>query len=111
MQIQEALASYLVQLRGDGRSLHTINQARRHVTLLATWLSNAGHSGAIGDVRHEDLARFFASDTFQRRADGASRKPTSGNALRSVIRTLRGVRIADLPPQPLGAVRPVIVLK
>ena len=83
MRIHEALDAYLLQLEADGRSEHTIGQARRHVRLLATW---AGTDRDVETIGHEDLARFLTSDAVRLRADGKPRKPTSANALRSSIR-------------------------
>ena len=78
MRIQEALARYECQLEADGRSEHTINQARRHVRLLDDWL---GDGVQVEDVGHERLAEFLTSDCVRLRADGRARKPTSTNAL------------------------------
>src|SRR4029079_14442504 len=86
MRISQALDAYLVQLRGDGRSPHTIGQARRFVRMLIT----ATHDGALGSVRHEDLAAFLASAAVTKRADGGPLKANSANALRSVLRTFWG---------------------
>lgn len=83
MLITEALDRYLMQLQADGRSHHTIAQARRHVRLFAAWWGDR----PVEDVRHEDAARFLASAVACRRADGAPRKPASGNALRSSLKT------------------------
>jgi len=82
MQIQEALDQYLVQLEGDGRSHHTVHQARRHVRMLAVWVGATD----IAAIKHEDVARFLASDIVRKRADGKPRKPSSGNSLRSSLR-------------------------
>jgi integrase/recombinase XerD len=86
MQINEALERYIVQLEADGRSSHTIAQVTRHVRLLANCIGAV----EIEDVRHEDIARFLASDAVTKRADGAPRKPTSSNAVRSSLRTFLG---------------------
>ena len=45
MRIDNALDRFLQQLDADGRSIHTINQYRRHVRLLARWAADVGHSG------------------------------------------------------------------
>jgi integrase/recombinase XerD len=82
MQIREALASYTQQLAADGRSEHTRKQAERHVRLFATWIGDV----EVEAVRHEDVARFLASETVTRTAAGMPRKPTSANALRSSLR-------------------------
>lgn len=83
MEVRDALASYLVQLDADGRSQHTIRQARRHVGMLVRWLGDARDIGAITPA---DLARFLVSREVKQRADGQDRQPTSANALRSSIR-------------------------
>jgi site-specific recombinase XerD len=72
------------QLRADGRSEHTVRQYRRHVRLLDAWFGGAKH---IGDVTHEDLARFLNSDEARNRPDGRPKKATAMNALRSSLRT------------------------
>lgn len=95
MRIEDALDQYLVQLAGDGRSRHTIDQARRHVRLLAAWLGPR----EIASVRHEDLARFLASEVVRKRADGEERRASSGNALRSSLRAFFGyVHASGLAP-------------
>lgn len=75
MLITEALDLYLTQLSADGRSQHTIAQARRHVRLFAAWWGER----AVKGVGHADVARFLASAVACRRADGAPRKVTSWN--------------------------------
>jgi integrase/recombinase XerD len=87
LDISDALSKYLTQLRADGRSDHTAGQYRRHITLLATWLGGRGHSAAVEEVDHEDLALFLASDTARMRPDGQTKKATSTNALRTSLRT------------------------
>lgn len=83
MRVSEAAAAYLLQLQGDGRSVHTIMQARRFLRKLAGELADP----PVATVRHEDLARFLASGAVTRRADGGQRKANSANALRSVVRS------------------------
>jgi integrase/recombinase XerC len=83
MRIEQALASYIVQLRGNGRSDHTIGQVRRHVRLFEAWLEGEDE---LADIDHETVALFLASPVVTKRADGRPRKPTSANALRSSLR-------------------------
>jgi len=83
MRINEALERYIIQLEADGRSPHTIGQVKRHLRLLATSVGAV----EIEDLRHEDIAKFLASDVVVKRADGAPRKPTSSNAIRSSLKT------------------------
>ena len=82
MQIKDALDAYLVQLEADGRSAHTIGQARRHVGLLARFVGER----CIEDLGHEDMARFLASAMAMRTSDGRAKRATSQNALRSSVR-------------------------
>jgi site-specific recombinase XerC len=74
VQIQEALAEYLLQLEANGRSPHTIAQARRHVMVLARWTDRA-----IGELTHQDVARFLVVQQ-----DG--RSAATLNAVRSSLR-------------------------
>lgn len=87
MQIEHALTLYAQQLRADGRSMHTVNQAHRHVLLLARWAASEGPGCDLAALDHEALARFLGSDAARLRPDGRAKKPTSANALRSSIRS------------------------
>ena len=84
MRVNEALERYVLQLRADGRSVHTISQVERHIRLFDDW---SGGGAAIETLDHEDIARFLTSECVTLRADGQPRKPTSANALRSSLRT------------------------
>ena len=59
MRIQTALNRFRRQLEADGRSVHTIKQYERHVSLLARWCADVRHSGKIGALKHEHLAKFL----------------------------------------------------
>lgn len=83
MEIEVALGDYLLQITADGRSPHTINQYRRHISLFASWLGER----ELEEVGHRDIARFLTSDVVQLRADGRPRKATSSNTIRSSLRT------------------------
>jgi integrase/recombinase XerD len=87
MTIADALDRYLVQLEADGRSPHTIGQARRHVRLLAAWLAGEGGSQDLATIDHEVLARFLASPAARTRPDNRTKKATAMNCLRSSVRT------------------------
>lgn len=86
MKLSEALAMYLLQLEADGRSLHTRRQYERHVRLLARVLGDVD----VGAMTHVDLARFLVSPVATRGADGAPKKATTLNAIRSSLRTFFG---------------------
>jgi site-specific recombinase XerD len=87
MRIEQALEKYVLQLRGNGRSDHTIGQVRRHVRLFEEWLAG---DDDLAVIDHETVALFLASETVTKRADGKTRKPTSANALRSSLRCFFG---------------------
>ncbi len=86
MHLTEALETFVVQLRADGRAGSTIDQYRRHVGLLARWLAETGGLTDVERVTHQDLARFLSSPVVQCRHDGKPRKATSANGLRTSVR-------------------------
>ena len=86
MLVDDALQSFLAQLRADGRSKHTLGQYNRHIRAFAIWAREAGVGASLGAIDHEDLARFFASPAATSRPDGSPKKATSVNALRTSLR-------------------------
>ncbi len=62
----------------------------RHIAALTRWLAHDGHTGAVKDIDHEDLARFLAEPTVRMRPDGAQKKAGSVNALRSSLKYFFG---------------------
>lgn len=86
MSIDEALDAYLLQLEADGRSPHTIGQARRHVRLFAAWAACAGVSLDVSAIGASDVASFLVSRHARTRPDGRPKKASSVNALRSSLR-------------------------
>jgi len=86
MTIEEALERFLTQLRADGRSRHTLGRYERHVRLLSAWARDVRHTGVVGDLSHEDLARFLASPEASTSAHGGAKRQTSVNALRTSVR-------------------------
>ncbi len=86
VHISEALDTFVVQLRADGRVGSTIDQYRRHVGLLARWLAETGGPTEVERIQHQDLARFLSSPVVQCRHDGQPRKATSANGLRTSLR-------------------------
>lgn len=87
MRLQDALASYLVQLEADGRSRLTVNQYARHLSVLATWMEAELGSTDLDQLRHQELARFLISDVATKRPDGRPKKASSMNAMRSSVRS------------------------
>ncbi len=120
MNISSALDFYLLQLAADGRSPHTVGQYRRHIRSFATWLAQAGHSGDVGAIGHEDVARFLSTPGARTTPRGAAKRATSMNALRTSVRTffgflhaagtiaanparlLRRARCGTAPPRAMG---------
>ena len=90
MRVEEALAKYVVQLRADGRSGHTVRQYERHVLLLARWMGEAGMADDVCALTHEEVARFLTSAAATTRPDGRPKRATAMNALRSSVRTFFG---------------------
>ncbi len=79
----KAWALFSRQLHADGRSLHTIRQATRHIRLLSRYLPE--HRPC--EITHEDIAIFFNSDVARCVNGGRTKRPTSLNCLRSSLRT------------------------
>jgi site-specific recombinase XerC len=90
MNIEEALALFLVQLEADGRSQHTIGQYRRHVRALARWLAAERLPPDVAAISHEDIAAYCASPAARCRPDGMAKTGTSVNALRTSLRGFFG---------------------
>jgi site-specific recombinase XerC len=88
MEIEDALDRYLVQLRADGRSQHTVQQYARHIGLLARWARDVRPRAArVEDIDHEAVAAFLVSPAATSRAgNGKAKLATSANCLRSSIR-------------------------
>ncbi len=86
MRLLAALDRYLLQLRADGRSVHTIEQYTRHLRLLDRWLAAEREGRTLATIDHEVLARFLVSDPARVRADGQPKKATATNTLRSSLR-------------------------
>ncbi len=120
MHLADAYAAYARQLAADGRSVHTRNQYRRHLQLFADWLATRGPVPALEDLGPAEVAAFLIGDAAQHRLDGAPKRATSMNALRSSLRTfcayahaagwtstnparlLRRARTGTPPPRALG---------
>jgi len=90
MRIEQALEKYVLQLKDNGRSDHTIGQVRRHVRLFEAWLEPDRRTTELAHIDHETVALFLASAKVRKRSDGRPRKPTSANALRSSLRCFFG---------------------
>jgi site-specific recombinase XerC len=88
MHITDALSGFLTQLEADGRSPHTIGQYRRHIATLAHWMAQDGpRSPDLERLDHQAIARFLSSLLARTRPDGAAKKVTALNCLRSSVRT------------------------
>jgi site-specific recombinase XerD len=81
MKLAEAFAKFDLQMRADGRSVHTCGNYRRHVELLGRWLAAYGFSDELGEITPEVLAAFLTSDearTSERGGTCASRLARRG---------------------------------
>jgi integrase/recombinase XerC len=90
MQISEALERFVVQLRADGRSDHTIGQYRRAIGTLERWLAQERIGRDLASVSPEVLARFLVSPDVRLSARGDAKKTISVNATRTSLRVFFG---------------------
>ena len=90
MQIEQALRRYTTQLRANGRSVHTVLQAQRHLRLLARWLAQEKRSVDLVDIDEDALASFLVSDLARTTERGASKSPGTMNSLRSSLKSFFG---------------------
>ncbi len=86
MKLQVALQAFLLQLRADGRSEHTVRQYQRHGTSLANWLATTGAPTNVAKLTPDLLARFFGADAAKNSCRGGPKKAVSLNAMRTSIR-------------------------
>lgn len=86
VNLQAALQAFLLQLRADGRSEHTVGQYRRHGNALVAWLAATGAGTDVADLTPTVLATFFASDAARSSCRGGPKKATSTNAMRTSVR-------------------------
>ncbi|MFO1052201.1 MAG: tyrosine-type recombinase/integrase [Planctomycetota bacterium] len=107
MQLQDATLAFDAQLAADGRSPHTRRQYARHAAALGRWLARTRRSTDLAQLDHRDLAAFVAAPEARCRPDGAEKRATSTNALRTSLRTLFAY-LADaglLPANPARLLR------
>jgi len=111
MHLTLAHDRYRLQLQANGRTQHTLDQADRHVRVLYRWMIRELGGTELALLGHEEVARFLTSDDATKRPDGAPKKPTSLNALRSTIRAFFAFTAAAgiTPGNPAALVRRAIV--
>jgi integrase/recombinase XerC len=90
MDLQQALQVYLLQLRADGRSPHTIKSYERHVRGLDEWLATQGHGRALDAITPQVLAAYLASDDVRASGRGGLRSTSTVNAVRTSLRVVFG---------------------
>jgi site-specific recombinase XerD len=88
MNVSELVEAHALQLRADGRSVHSISQVRRHGLLFARWLAAERVDDNVAKLDPPVVARFLASPAATRRPDGKPKLPASVNALRTSVRCL-----------------------
>lgn len=89
MNLGETITLYQLQLGANGRSVHSLAQAQRHMRRFTKWLGDSDAPGVDRDVTSIDptlVARFFTSDAARLSAHGGMKKPSSVNALRASLR-------------------------
>jgi site-specific recombinase XerD len=90
MDLQQALQVYLLQLRADGRSPHTIKNYERHLGSLLDWLAKCGKSAALDEITPQVLAEFLVSDDVRASGRGGLRSASTVNAVRTSLRVVFG---------------------
>lgn len=88
MNITDALEQFIVQLKADGRSPHTVAQYARHIRAFEHWLVAEKRPPSIHAITPELIASFFVSPAARCTAQDRTRTklPTSLNAMRSSFR-------------------------
>jgi len=86
IDLDAARERFLLQLKADGRSEHTIGQYERHLVLLARWAAGEGLSGDVAALDHEAVARFLTSPLAITQADGRPKRAGTVNSLRTSVR-------------------------
>jgi integrase/recombinase XerC len=86
MDLSEALDVFVLQLRADGRSPHTIKSYERHVCALIDWLDAHQRSVALDALTPQVLAEFLVSDEVRASGRGGQRSTSTVNAIRTSLR-------------------------
>jgi site-specific recombinase XerD len=104
MRIQDALEEFVLVLEGNGRSRHTIDQYRRHVRALISWLAPEEDVAAITPT---SLAKFLASPAARETRKGRERRPGSVNAMRGSLKGFCAFlhEAGHLPTNPARLIR------
>ena len=90
MKLQAALDRFLLQLRADGRSPHTVANYARHIALLDRWLHTYSFSDELDELLPEHLAAFLISREARDSAHGGAKTSISMNGLRTSLRVAFG---------------------
>lgn len=107
IRLQNVAESFLLQLRADGRSEHTIGQYRRHVRALDAWLTATRRPSTVADIDHQTLALFLVDDAARMGPNGQSKRAGSMNALRTSLRVFFAYAQAagHVPENPARLIR------
>lgn len=90
MRLSDALDIFVLQLRADGRSPHTIANYQRHVGALDAWLATRGHSADLDAITPALLSEYLADDDVRRSGRGGLRSTATVNAVRTSLRVVFG---------------------
>jgi integrase/recombinase XerC len=88
MDLSRALDVFVLQLRADGRSPHTIKSYERHVWALIDWLDGQQRSVALDALTPQVLAEYLASDDVRASGRGGLRSTSTVNAVRTSLRVV-----------------------
>ncbi len=90
MHLLNALDAFVLQLRADGRSPHTIANYQRHVAALDQWMAAHGHAADLDAITPALLAEYLADDDVRRNGRGGVRSTSTVNAVRTSLRVVFG---------------------
>jgi site-specific recombinase XerD len=90
VKLQAALDRFVLQMRADGRSPHTVANYARHIALLDHWLATYGFDDDLDELLPEHLAAFLISREARDSAHGGAKTAISMNGLRTSLRIAFG---------------------
>jgi len=108
MHLQDAIQAFELQVTADGRARPTVTSYTRYARRFAAWLDQEGEPGNVAAVTPTMVARFMASSSVQRTADGRPRASISRNAIRAGLRAFFDYleRAGEVEQDPTRLLRP-----
>ena len=87
IDIWQALGDYISALEASGRSVHTLKQIERHLSMLGMWLDAQEIDDDVSTITSSHVHEFACWDFVRTRPDGKLKKESSLNAVRSSLRS------------------------